>query len=153
MSNKKIIIIYTFLFIIPYILCLALIATGYNALVNHYNSWWRLVICAFVGALLMTAVKSIAHRPVKIISHRTTNYFLKTVINFFNIDYRPYSLYCNFGVDWSLTLVSVYLLRHLFTRPQIQGQLTGWLIALLIISLVLASNLEYQTLSIDPQQK
>ena len=68
MSNKKIFIIYTFLFIIPYFLCLSLIGTGYNALINHYNSWWRLGICALIGAILMVAVKSIAHRPISIIA-------------------------------------------------------------------------------------
>ncbi|UQS81748.1 hypothetical protein MOO45_05975 [Bombilactobacillus folatiphilus] len=153
MSNKKITIIYTFLFIIPYLLCLALIGTGYDALVNHYNSWWRLIICAVIGAVLMIAVKSIAHRPIKIITQQTTNRYLKKVINFFNIDYSMTNFYLNFVIDFVMTIVSTKIIHRLFELYQIQGSLMGWIIALLVLSLVLASNIEYNSLSIDPQQK
>ncbi|UQS83261.1 hypothetical protein [Bombilactobacillus thymidiniphilus] len=149
MSNKKISVIYTFLFIIPYLLCLALIATGYNALIRHYSSWWRLMICALIGSILMLAIKSIAHRPIKIITKQTTNNFLKNVINFFNIDYSVRNFYYNFAIDFILTIVMSLIIHHLFPLYKIQGTLTGWIIALLILSLVFASNIEYQTLSID----
>lgn len=153
MSNKKVFVIYTFLFIIPYLLCLALIGTGYDALVNHYNSWWRLIICAIIGAILMVAVKSIAHRPIKIITQQTTNRSLRTIINFFNIDYSLTNFYLNFIIDFILTIAAAKLIHVFFQPYRIQGTLMGWLIALLVLSLILASNLEYSTLSIDSSQK
>ncbi|MBA1434792.1 hypothetical protein [Bombilactobacillus bombi] len=154
MSNKKVFIIYTFLFIIPYILCLSLIGTGYGALINHYNSWWRLCVCALIGAILMVAVKSIAHRPISIIAKQTTNRHLRNLINFFNIlDYNSSNFYWNFAIDFGLTIVFAKLIHYLFAPYQILGTLAGWIIAALIVSLVLASNLEYSTLSIDPDQK
>lgn len=154
MSNKKIFIIYTFLFIIPYFLCLSLIGTGYNALINHYNSWWRLGICALIGAILMVAVKSIAHRPISIIAKQTSNPYLRRLISFFNIlDYNSSNFYWNFAIDFVLTIIFAKLIHQLFAPYQIMGTLAGWIIALLIISLILASNLEYSTLSIDPEQK
>ncbi len=143
MSNKKNFVIYTFLFVIPYFLCLTLIGTCYDALVNHYHSWWRLLVCAFIGACLMLAVKAIAQRPIKIITQRTTNQILKVLINFFNIDYSPRNLYINFGVDGVLTIIFALGLRRSFFLYQLQGTMVGWIIFLLILSLTLACNLEY----------
>lgn len=153
MSNKKVFVIYTFLFIIPYILCLSLIGVCYNALIFHYNSWWRLIVCALIGAILMVATKTIAHRPIRIITEQTTNKHFRSIINFFNIDYSSTNFYLNFLIDFCLTIVFAKLIRALFSLSTIQGTMVGWIITLLILSLLLASNLEYSILSINPDQK
>lgn len=148
MSNKKILVIYSFFFIIPYSICFLLIGTAYNSLVNHSASLWRTLIGCLVGALAMMAIRTIVQRPIKIMQTESTRPTLKKIIGFFNISKSPFNLYANFILDFILSGIGTYLIRHLFTKPTYMGSLLGWLVTILIISVVTASNMEYESLSI-----
>lgn len=148
MSNKKILVIYSFFFVIPYIICFLLIGTAYNSLVNHSSSIWRTLIGCLVGALAMMAIKTIVSRPIKIMMLESTRPLLTKLISFFDINRSPFNLYANFILDFLLSGLGMYLIRQLFSKPTYMGSLVGWLVTILIISVVTASNMEYDSLSI-----
>lgn len=152
MSNKKISIIYLLFFIIPYIVCLLVVGIAYNALVLHALTW-RVVIGGLIGAFGMFAVKVIAQRPVLIMYRSTTQKFLKSLINFFILERSKWVIGFNLLVDFFLSLGSIYLVANVFTLSQIIGKTLGWLVLILMVSLTLASYLEFETLSIYTEKK
>lgn len=152
MSNKKILIIHIFFFLIPYTICYLLIGTAYNSLVNHSSSIWRTLIGCLVGALSMLAIKTIVQRPIQVIESESTRPFLKKLIGFFDIDKSTTNLYLNFLLDFVMSGASTYLIRFIFTKEQYMGTLTGWLVTILIISVVTSSNMEFDSLSITKQK-
>ncbi|WP_125567673.1 hypothetical protein [Companilactobacillus insicii] len=152
MSNKKISIIYILFFIIPYIVCLLVVGIAYNALVLHALTW-RVVIGGIIGAFGMFAVKVIAQRPVLIMYRSTKQKFLKSLINFFILERSRWVIGFNLLIDFFLSIGSIYLVANIFTISQIIGRTLGWLVLILIVSLTLASYLEFETLSIYTGKK
>ncbi|KRK79251.1 hypothetical protein [Companilactobacillus nodensis] len=152
MSNKKIAIIYLLFFIIPYIVCLLVVGISYNALVLHALTW-RVVMGGIVGAFGMFAVKVIAQRPVLIMYRSTTRKFLKGLINFFVLERSKWVIGFNLIVDFFLSIGSIYLVANVFTISQIIGKTLGWLVLILMVSLTLASYLEFESLSIYTEKK
>ncbi|WP_334330076.1 hypothetical protein [Companilactobacillus sp. HBUAS59699] len=152
MSNKKISIIYLLFFIIPYIICLLVVGIAYNALVLHALTW-RVVVGGFIGAFGMFAVKVIAQRPVLIMYRSTKQKFLKSLINFFILERSKWVIGFNLIIDFFLSIGSIYLVANVFTLSQIIGKTLGWLVLILMVSLTLASYLEFETLSIYTEKK
>ncbi|WP_125587791.1 hypothetical protein [Companilactobacillus jidongensis] len=152
MSNKKISIIYLLFFIIPYIVCLLVVGISYNALVLHALTW-RILAGGLIGAFGMFAVKVIAQRPVLIMYRSTTQKFLKGLINFFILERSKWVIGFNLIIDFFLSIGSIYLVAHVLTLSQIIGKTLGWLVLILMISLTLASYLEFETLSIYTEKK
>ncbi|WP_125760466.1 hypothetical protein [Companilactobacillus hulinensis] len=152
MSNKKIAIIYLLFFIIPYIVCMLVVGISYNALVLHALTW-RVFVGGIVGAFGMFAVKVIAQRPVLIMYRSTTRKALKNLINFFILERSKVVIGMNLVVDFFLSIGSIYLVANVLTLSQIMGSTLGWLVLILIVSLTLASYLEFETLSIYTEKK
>lgn len=152
MSNKKISIIYLFFFIIPYILCLSIIGVSYNSLVLHALTW-RIIVGGIVGAFGMFAVKVIAQRPVLIMYRSSTIKVLKELIHFFVLERSKPVIGANLFFDFGLSMASIYLVAKFMPLSWILGRTMGWLVFLLIISLTLASYLEFESLSIYTEKK
>ncbi|GEO47482.1 hypothetical protein [Companilactobacillus kimchii] len=152
MSNKKISIIYLFFFIIPYVLCLSIIGVSYNSLVLHALTW-RIVVGGFVGAFGMFAVKVIAQRPVLIMYRSSTRKILKDLLHFFVLERNKVVIGANLFVDFWLSMLSIYLIARFLPLSLILGRTMGWLVFLLMISLTLASYLEFESLSIYTEKK
>lgn len=147
MSNKKIAVIYLFFFIIPYIVCLGVVGVAYNALVLHALTW-RVIAGGVVGAFGMFAVKVIAQRPVLIMYRSSTTNALKSLINFFILERKKTTIGLNLIVDFLLSIASIYIVAKLIPLSIIIGSAIGWLVLILIVSLTLASYLEFESLSI-----
>ena len=152
MSNKKIAVIYLFFFIIPYILCLTIIGVSYNSLVLHALTW-RIVVGGIVGAFGMFAVKVIAQRPVLIMYRSSTRKILKELLNFFILERSKLVISANLAVDFCLSVASIYLVAKFMPLTFILGRTLGWLVLILVISLTLASYLEFESLSIYSEKK
>jgi len=152
MSNKKIAVIYLFFFIIPYILCLSIIGVSYNSLVLHALTW-RIVVGGIVGAFGMFAVKVIAQRPVLIMYRSSTRKILKGLLNFFILERSRLVIGANLLVDFCLSVVSIYLVATFMPLTVVLGRTLGWLVLILVISLTLASYLEFESLSIYTEKK
>ncbi|KRK65130.1 hypothetical protein FC72_GL001505 [Companilactobacillus tucceti DSM 20183] len=147
MSNKKIAVIYLFFFIIPYVVCLGVVGISYNALVLHALTW-RVIAGGIVGAFGMFAVKVIAQRPVLIMYRSSTTKALKNLINFFILERKKTTIGLNLMVDFLLSIASIYIVAKLIPLSTIIGSAIGWLVLILIVSLTLASYLEFESLSI-----
>lgn len=152
MSNKKIAVIYVFFFIIPYILCLSIIGVAYNSLVLHAITR-RIVVGGIVGAFGMFAVKVIAQRPVLIMYRSSTVKVLKELLNFFILERSKVVIGANLLVDFCLSIASIYLVAKFIPLTVILGRTLGWLVLLLVISLTLASYMEFESLSIYNEKK
>ncbi|APX72238.1 hypothetical protein M5C72_03600 [Companilactobacillus allii] len=152
MSNKKITIIYILFFIIPYIICLLVVGVSYNALVLHALTW-RVLVGGIVGSLGMFAVKVIAQRPVLIMYRSANRKSLKSLINFFILERSKVVIGLNLVFDFFLSLASIYIVAKVLTLQQIMGTTLGWLVLVLMVSLTLASYLEFETLSIYTEKK
>ena len=63
MKMRRIMLVFVFLLLIPYICSLAIIGIGFNALVLHSTDPFRTAVGAFVGAIIMLAVKATIQRP------------------------------------------------------------------------------------------
>ncbi|KRN99112.1 hypothetical protein IV57_GL000537 [Companilactobacillus kimchiensis] len=152
MSNKKIAVIYLFFFIIPYILCLSIIGVSYNSLVLHALTW-RIVVGGIIGAFGMFAVKVIAQRPVLIMYRSSTQKVLKGLLNFFILERSRFVISANLLVDFCLSTASIYLVAKFMPLTVILGRTLGWLVLILVLSLTLASYLEFESLSIYTEKK
>ncbi|GKQ43103.1 hypothetical protein RD055328_10260 [Companilactobacillus sp. RD055328] len=146
MTKRKIITIYLFMFLIPYIICLALVGTSFNSLVIHSNSIWRTIVGSIIGALFLMATKVIIQRSIQVIQSKTTHKFAKSLVGIFDISKSPFNLYFNFISDFALSGVSTYLIRKLFTPEVYMGSLIGYLVAILVISLLIGSNVGFEIL-------
>ncbi|WP_416353242.1 hypothetical protein ACNAN0_10520 [Agrilactobacillus fermenti] len=149
MSNKKAILVYTFLLVIPYILSLALIGIAFNALVLHSASLWRTIIGSIVGSFIMLAVKVTVERPLEIILDFVNNKFLRFLVNSFWITQSHRKIISNLIVDFVLSGVSTWGIRQLFTQNQIWGSLLGVVIAAMFVFTLIGAYLEYDLLSVD----
>ena len=58
MKKSHVLLVFTFLLLVPYICSLLIIGIGYNALVLHSAEIYRTIIGALVGSIIMFAVKA-----------------------------------------------------------------------------------------------
>ncbi|MQS89053.1 hypothetical protein [Companilactobacillus mishanensis] len=152
MSNKKIVAIYTFFFFIPYVVSLGIVGIAYNALVLHALTW-RVLVGGIVGSLGIFAVKVIAQRPILIMYRSSTRKSLKRFINFFILERNKLVISLNLLVDFALSIGSIYLVAKILPIEHILGNSIGWLVLIMMISLTLASYLEFDSLSIYTEKK
>ena len=149
MSNKKAILVYTFMLVIPYILSLALIGIAYNALVLHSASLWRTAVGSCVGACIMLAVKITVERPLEIILNFVNNRFLRFLVNSFWITQSKRKIISNLIVDFVLSGIATWGIRQLFTHSQILGNLLGIVLGLMFVFALIGAYLEFDLLSVD----
>ncbi|WP_125771197.1 hypothetical protein [Companilactobacillus furfuricola] len=152
MSNKKIIVIYLFFFFIPYIVSLLIAGMAYNALVLHALTW-RIVVGGIVGSLGIFAIKVIAQRPILIMYRNSTRKPLKRFIHFFILERDKLIISLNLLIDFILSIGSIYLVAKVLTLSQILGTTIGWLVLIVMVSVTLASYLEFDSLSIYTEKK
>ena len=133
MKKSHVLLVFTFLLLIPYICSLAIIGIGYNALVLHSAEICRTIIGALVGSIIMFAVKATIQRPV-------------------DLRRRYFFLFANIVLDFILCFASTYLVRSILTLDQIVGNSIGFVLLIMFVSTCLGAYVEYDNLSIDPQQ-
>ncbi|GAF40426.1 hypothetical protein JCM14202_2323 [Agrilactobacillus composti DSM 18527 = JCM 14202] len=121
MSNKKAILVYTFLLVIPYVLSLALIGISFNALVLHSASLWRTMVGSVVGACIMLAVKITVERPLEIILNFVHNKFLRFLVNSFWITESKRKVGANLIVDFILSGIATWGIRQIFSLTESWG--------------------------------
>lgn len=154
LSNRKATYIFLFLFVIPYLFALVLIGTCYNALLVHTGSWWRTIVGALIGAVLLMLVKITVERPLKILGKYTTIRFIHLSIRFFMLEKAKWwKLSFNFILDFILAGIATWAVRHVFIHAFITGTMVGWLILIMFISILLGSYLDFDLMSIAPLAK
>lgn len=153
MKKSKVSAVFIFLLVIPYLCTLTLIGIGFNALVAHPASLWRTAVGAFVGALIMFAIKGTIQRPLDLISDHVENSLFLQVLRFFSVRRRRIYQIANIVLDFALCGVATYLVRQVLTLDQIVGTSVGWVMMAMFISTAIGAYLEYDNLSIDPTQK
>lgn len=146
MTNKKVLAIYTFLFLVPYLVCLALIGTSYNSLVSHSSSLWRTFVGGIIGALFLMATKVVIQRSVQIVEYKSNHKSARKLIGSFDIGKSPFNLYFNFFTDFVFSIASTYIIRLIFTKDIYMGNLIGYLVTILVISLLIGSNVGFDIL-------
>lgn len=152
MKKSHILLVFTFLLLIPYICSLAIIGIGYNALVLHSGEITRTLIGAFVGSLVMFGIKATIQRPVDLLAMQTHDGLLKQLLRFFSIRRRYWFLFANMVLDFVLCLLATIIVRDFLTLDQIVGKAAGIVLLIMFISTCLGAYVEYDNLSIDPQQ-
>lgn len=152
MKKSHVLLVFTFLLLIPYICSLLIIGIGYNALVLHSADPFRTVIGAFVGALIMFGIKATIQRPVDLLAMETDDSFLKQLLRFFSIRRRYWLLVANVILDFILCLLATFVVRDFLTLDQIVGTSAGIVMLIMFISTCLGAYVEYDQLSIDPKQ-
>ncbi len=152
LSNKKIVVIYLFFFFIPYVVSLLIAGIAYNALVLHALTW-RVVVGGVVGSLGIFAIKVIAQRPILIMYRSSTKKSLKRFINFFILERDKVIIGLNLIIDFFLCIGSIFLVAKVLPIEHILGNSIGWLVLIMMISLTLASYLEFDSLSIYTEKR
>ena len=102
MKKSHVLLVFTFLLLIPYICSLAIIGIGYNALVLHSAEICRTIIGALVGSIIMFAVKATIQRPVDLLAVQTNDGLLKQLLRFFSIRRRYFLLFANIVLAFKL---------------------------------------------------
>lgn len=152
MKRERIYLVFIFLLLIPYLCSLAMVGICYNALVRHSDNLWRTLVGAFVGALIMFAIKATIQRPLDLLSEQIPRSFFKQLLRFFSIRRRKLFLVGNFVLDFILCTIATVLIRQFLSLKIIIGTATGWALLVMLISTCIGAYLEYDNLSIDPQQ-
>lgn len=152
MKKSHVLLVFIFLLLIPYICSLAIIGIGYNALVLHSAEITRTLIGAFIGSLIMFAIKATVQRPVDLLAMDAYDNLLKQLLRFFSIRRRYFFLAANMVLDFILCLFATILVRDFLTLDQIVGNATGIVLLVMFISTCLGAYIEYDNLSIDPKQ-
>ena len=109
MKKSHVLLVFTFLLLIPYVCSLLIIGIGYNALVLHSAELYRTIIGALVGSIIMFAVKATIQRPVDLLAMQTNDGLLKQLLRFFSIRRRYFLLFANIVLDFILCFASTYL--------------------------------------------
>ena len=148
MKKSHVLLVFTFLLLIPYICSLAIIGIGYNALVLHSAELYG----SLVGAIIMFAVKATIQRPVDLLAVQTNDGLLKQLLRFFSIRRRYWLLAANIILDFVLCFAATYIIRALLTLDQIVGGSIGFVLLIMFVSTCLGAYVEYDNLSIDPEQ-
>ncbi|WP_261806197.1 hypothetical protein [Lapidilactobacillus luobeiensis] len=153
MSRSKLNATYLFLFTIPYVIAILLVASAYNTLVVHWSSWWRLCVGGVVGAAFLTALKITIQRPLNLLVLQDAKSAVGFFGRFFLIRGNPRLLVFNYVLDFILCIAGVYAIRMWFAQSLVMWGLIGWLILIMFVSTAIGSYLAYDILSIDPDQK
>ncbi|WP_127345698.1 hypothetical protein [Lactobacillus amylolyticus] len=152
MKKSHVLLVFFFLLLIPYICSLTIIGIGYNALVLHSGDLFRSLIGAFVGSLVMFGIKATIQRPVDLLAMQTNDGLLKQLLRFFSILRRYFLLTANVILDFVLCFGAMSLVRYYLTLDDIVGNATGVVLLVMFVSTCLGAYIEYDNLSIDPQQ-
>lgn len=152
MKKSHVMLVFTFLLLIPYICSLLIIGIGYDALVLHSADLFRTIIGAFVGSIIMFGIKATIQRPVDLLAMEIDDGFLKQLLRFFSIRRRYWLLAANVVLDFILCFLSTIVVRDFLTLDQIVGTSTGIVMLIMFISTCLGAYVEYDNLSIDPKQ-
>lgn len=152
MKKSHVLLVFFFLLLIPYLCSLTIIGLGYNSLVLHSGDLFRSFIGALVGALIMFAIKATIQRPVDMLAMQTKDNLLKQLLRFFSIRRRYFLLFSNVVLDFILCFLATILVRSFLTLDQIVGTATGIVLLIMFISTCLGAYVEYDNLSIDPDQ-
>lgn len=148
MKKSHLFLVFTFLLLIPYICSLTIIGIGYNALVLHADSIWRLAIGALVGAMIMFAIKATIQRPLDLVADEVHEGIFQQFLRFFSIRRRPILQILNFILDFVLCIVAMLLVRNILSLDTIIGTSTGYVLLVMFISTCLGAYIEYDNLSI-----
>lgn len=152
MKKSHVLLVFFFLLLIPYICSLTIIGIGYNAMVLHSGDLFRSLIGAFVGSLVMFGIKATIQRPVDLLAMQTNDGLLKQLLRFFSIRRRYFLLTANVILDFVLCFGAMSLVRYYLTLDDIVGNATGVVLLVMFVSTCLGAYIEYDNLSIDPQQ-
>ena len=152
MKKSHVLLVFTFLLLVPYFCSLAIIGIGYNALVLHSGEIVRTIIGAFVGAIIMFAIKATIQRPVDLLAMQTHDGIIRQLLRFFSIRRRYFLLVANVILDFVLCFLATYLVRSVLTLDQIVGNAAGVVLLVMFVSTCLGAYVEYDNLSIDPNQ-
>lgn len=152
MKKSQLFLVFVFLLLIPYICSLTIIGLGYNALVLHSAELFRTCIGAFVGAILMFGIKATIQRPLDLLAVQTKDGLMKQFLRFFSIRRRYALLVANIALDFFLCFAATFVVRSYLTLDQIVGTSTGIVLLIMFVSTCLGAYIEYDNLSIDPQQ-
>ncbi|WEV71339.1 hypothetical protein OZY43_02765 [Lactobacillus sp. ESL0785] len=152
MKKSHVLLVFTFLLLIPYLCSLLIIGIGYDALVLHSADLFRTTIGALVGALIMFAIKATIQRPVDLLAMEVNDSLLKQLLRFFSIRRRYFLLLANMILDFILCFAATFIVRNFLTLDQIVGKSVGMVFLIMLLSTCLGAYVEYDNLSIDPQQ-
>ncbi|WP_338211874.1 hypothetical protein [Lactobacillus juensis] len=152
MKKSHVILVFTFLLLIPYLCSLTIIGIGYDALVLHSADFLRTTIGATVGALIMFAIKATIQRPVDLLAVEINDGFLKQLLRFFSIRRRYLLQIANVILDFILCFAATFVVREFLTLDQIVGKSVGIVMLIMLLSTCLGAYVEYDNLSIDPKQ-
>ena len=152
MKKSHVILVFTFLLLIPYLCSLTIIGIGYDALVLHSADLFRTTIGAIVGALIMFAIKATIQRPVDLLAVEIDDGLLKQLLRFFSIRRRYFLQIANVILDFILCFAATFVVREFLTLDQIVGKSVGIVMLIMLLSTCLGAYVEYDNLSIDPKQ-
>ncbi|MDF7669372.1 hypothetical protein [Lactobacillus sp. ESL0703] len=152
MKKSHVLLVFTFLLLIPYLCSLLIIGIGYDALVLHSADLFRTTIGALVGAIIMFAIKATIQRPVDLLAVAVDDGFFKQLLRFFSIRRRYLLLFANMVLDFILCFAATFLVRNCLTLDQIVGKSVGIVFLIMLLSTCLGAYVEYDNLSIDPKQ-
>ena len=152
MKKSHVILVFTFLLLIPYLCSLTIIGIGYDALVLHSVDLFRTTIGAIVGALIMFAIKATIQRPVDLLAVEIDDGLLKQLLRFFSIRRRYFLQVANVILDFILCFAATFVVREFLTLDQIVGKSVGIVMLVMLLSTCLGAYVEYDNLSIDPKQ-
>ena len=152
MKKSHVILVFTFLLLIPYLCSLTIVGIGYDALVLHSADLFRTGIGATVGALIMFAIKATIQRPVDLLAVEINDGFLKQLLRFFSIRRRYLLQIANVILDFILCFAATFVVREFLTLDQIVGKSVGIVMLIMLLSTCLGAYVEYDNLSIDPKQ-
>lgn len=153
MKKERIYLVFIFLLLIPYLCSLGLIGISYNALVRHAGDLGRTIIGALIGALIMFAIKATIQRPLDLISDEINDNLFKQFLRFFSVKRRKLLLIGNLILDFFLCIAATVFIRLLLPLSAITGTSIGWVFVIMLVSTCIGAYIEYDNLSIDPQQK
>ena len=153
MKKERIYLVFIFLLLIPYLCSLGLIGISYNALFRHAGDLGRTIIGALIGALIMFAIKATIQRPLDLISDEINDNLFKQFLRFFSVKRRKLLLIGNLILDFFLCIAATVFIRLLLPLSAITGTSIGWVFVIMLVSTCIGAYIEYDNLSIDPQQK
>ncbi|MFD1411090.1 hypothetical protein [Lapidilactobacillus gannanensis] len=153
MSRFKLNVTYFFLFVVPYVTAIFMISSAYDALVQHWDNWWRLGVGGLVGACIMLALKIIIQRPLGLLVLQDPKSWVAHFGKFFLIDQGKVLVIFNLILDFILSIAGIYFIHWLLPRNIIIQSSLGWPIVVMFISTAIGSYLAYDILSIDPEQR
>lgn len=100
----------------------------------------------------MFAIKATIQRPVDLLAVEVDDGLLKQLLRFFSIRRRPLLQLANMILDFVLCFGATFAVRQFLTLDQIVGKSAGIVMLVMLLSTCLGAYVEYDNLSIDPNQ-